>query len=454
MKTISKTGLALFLVVISLALIQATSFNINNPTSDRHMMPVITNISPNTGPTTGGYTITLTGAGFGTPPAANVVVIFGGFAIPAEDINHVSDLSIEFICPPGVGPNKTVYILVDGQNSNIVLFSYGPPTISGISPNHGPTSGGTLVSMTGSNFGPPGTGASVAVGGVSSPMVSVIDHDSLTFLSPPGAGTNRLVTLSIGGLTANTTLFNYDPPVLTNLSPLFGPTEGGVLVTLSGLNFGPPGSNVQLTFNGNPVIPFTHISHSQISFTCPEGWGVSNPVELTVAGQSSNSLNFAFLPPTINSALPSTGPEYGGSAITLSGSNFGPPDAPVSISVGAVAVSEIISHSHNSLIFTLPPGTGTQFINVEISPLISNSIPFTYFPIEVDSTAVGIGTTNPDPSAALEIYSEQKGILIPRMSTYQRNAINAPPAGLLVYDSTENAFYYYNGSEWKKLMAE
>ena len=53
---------------------------------------------------------------------------------------------------------------------------------------------------------------------------------------------------------------------------------------------------------------------------------------------------------------------------------------------------------------------------------------------------VGIGTTTPVPSAALEIKDTTRGLLIPRMTMVQRNAISTPATGLMVYqtDSTKN----------------
>ncbi len=65
---------------------------------------------------------------------------------------------------------------------------------------------------------------------------------------------------------------------------------------------------------------------------------------------------------------------------------------------------------------------------------------------------VGIGTTNPDASAELDVTSTSKGILIPRMTLAQRNNIDlitGSPTGVLIYqiDNTPG-FYYYNGSGW------
>ena len=48
---------------------------------------------------------------------------------------------------------------------------------------------------------------------------------------------------------------------------------------------------------------------------------------------------------------------------------------------------------------------------------------------------IGIGTTAPDASAALDITATNKGLLIPRMNITSINAIINPAKGLLVYDS-------------------
>ena len=65
------------------------------------------------------------------------------------------------------------------------------------------------------------------------------------------------------------------------------------------------------------------------------------------------------------------------------------------------------------------------------------------------SAQVGIGTTTPDASAALDITSTTEGLLMPRMTEAQRIAISTAATGLMVYqtDGTEG-FYYYNGSSW------
>ena len=65
------------------------------------------------------------------------------------------------------------------------------------------------------------------------------------------------------------------------------------------------------------------------------------------------------------------------------------------------------------------------------------------------SGSVGIGTTTPDPSAKLDVRSTNKGLLMPRVTQAQRNAIPSPANGLLVYQTDNNpGFYYFNGIDW------
>lgn len=64
---------------------------------------------------------------------------------------------------------------------------------------------------------------------------------------------------------------------------------------------------------------------------------------------------------------------------------------------------------------------------------------------------VGIGTTSPHPSAKLDIVSTDAGILIPRMTLAEAEAISGPETGLMVYLNDLNGFYYYNGVGWEKI---
>lgn len=66
---------------------------------------------------------------------------------------------------------------------------------------------------------------------------------------------------------------------------------------------------------------------------------------------------------------------------------------------------------------------------------------------------VGIGITDPDASAMLDIQSNSKGVLIPRMLTSERTAILSPANGLLVFDTDTKSFWFRDVSSWKELSS-
>ena len=67
--------------------------------------------------------------------------------------------------------------------------------------------------------------------------------------------------------------------------------------------------------------------------------------------------------------------------------------------------------------------------------------------------AITTDGTNPDNSAMLDIKSNSKGFLTPRMTTAQRTAIASPAKGLIVFDTETNSFWFYNGAAWNNLSA-
>ena len=65
--------------------------------------------------------------------------------------------------------------------------------------------------------------------------------------------------------------------------------------------------------------------------------------------------------------------------------------------------------------------------------------------------SVGIGTTSPNSAAAVEISSTSKGLLLPRMTTVQRDAIANAPAGLMIFNTSDGKVQVYSGSLWVDL---
>lgn len=55
-----------------------------------------------------------------------------------------------------------------------------------------------------------------------------------------------------------------------------------------------------------------------------------------------------------------------------------------------------------------------------------------------------------DPKAELKIYSTDKGVLIPRLTTSQMNAVPSPATGLWIYNTSLQLFYFYDAS-WQPM---
>lgn len=65
--------------------------------------------------------------------------------------------------------------------------------------------------------------------------------------------------------------------------------------------------------------------------------------------------------------------------------------------------------------------------------------------------AVGIGTAVPHPSALLELSSTERGLLLPSMTTAQRNAISDPADGLLIFNTITSCLNYYANGNWQEV---
>ena len=66
---------------------------------------------------------------------------------------------------------------------------------------------------------------------------------------------------------------------------------------------------------------------------------------------------------------------------------------------------------------------------------------------------IGIGTTTPHASSALDVSSTLKGFLPPRMTTAERDNISSPAAGLCIYNTSLNCLEYFNGIGWSNKCA-
>ena len=72
----------------------------------------------------------------------------------------------------------------------------------------------------------------------------------------------------------------------------------------------------------------------------------------------------------------------------------------------------------------------------------------------VAQISINTDNSDPDPSAILDIKSTDKGILIPRMTAAERDAIASPVQGLMVFVTDDNSFHSYDGSAWFRVNTQ
>ncbi|MFG2865065.1 IPT/TIG domain-containing protein [Streptomyces sioyaensis] len=276
-------------------------------------VPVLSSVSPNAGPAGGGNTVTLTGTGLATAGA----VRFGATA--ATSFTVVSDTLITAVAPAGTGTVQ-VTVTTPGGASNGVSYTYSvPPTLTAVSPNQGPISGGNTVTLTGTNL--TGTTA-VAFGTTPAASFTVLSPTQITAVAPAAvAGAVDLTVTAPGGTsTLQRSYFFVNAPVLTGVKPLSGPLTGGDTVTLFGSSLV---AATAVRFANTAATSFTVVSDSQITAVVPAG--VAGPVQVTVStvGGTSNPVTYTyFAAPVITTLAPTQGSTSGGSTLTLTGVNF------------------------------------------------------------------------------------------------------------------------------------
>jgi hypothetical protein len=160
------------------------------------VMPSVTAVTPATGPTAGGTTVTISGANF--DPLGTVT--FGGVNGTNLQVN-ANGTSLTVVSPSHAAAAVDVAVSNPGDRTATMhnAFTYvPPPTITAISPQSGSTAGGGTATITGTGFQP---GASVTVGGSGATGVTVsADGTRITMILPPhGAGSADVVVTNPDG---------------------------------------------------------------------------------------------------------------------------------------------------------------------------------------------------------------------------------------------------------------
>ncbi|AUH39081.1 IPT/TIG domain-containing protein [Streptomyces sp. CMB-StM0423] len=163
--------------------------------------PFKSSVGPASGPLAGGNTVTLNGVGLAT---ASSVAFGANTATPTV----VSDTQLTVTVPAGAaaGPVGVSVTTAGGTNNGLSYTYLDVPTVTTVAPASGPTSGGTGVTITGTNLD---TTESVTFAGTPAPF-SVVNATTVSAVTPPGtAGAVDVVVTNPAGSDTATGAFTY-----------------------------------------------------------------------------------------------------------------------------------------------------------------------------------------------------------------------------------------------------
>ena len=175
----------------------------------------ITSVSPNTGSTSGGTNVTIKGSAFQNA----ATVTFGGVA--ATNVNVVDSSTIVATTPLGPATEQLIVDVVvknpDGTTATLhpgFTYSVPPLSVASINPAIGATSGGTVVTISGTGF-TTALNSAVTFGGVAATNVTIVDPVTMRVTAPAHAIGTVDIAVTVGGLSVvKTAAFTYEtvPP--------------------------------------------------------------------------------------------------------------------------------------------------------------------------------------------------------------------------------------------------
>ena len=252
--------------------------------------PVLQWLTPLSGNTNGGQVMTLVGTNLGRRDA--IITFSAGTddsaatKIASGNVTLQTDTMIKFLLPEGQGIGHRVSVDVSGltsvQTSSNLTFTYNPPTIAAISPLEAPTKGGTLLTITGADFGV--SDISVTLGGRDCTNVKQ-DHNKVTCRIPQGLGGNNAVLVTVLTRTSNAVMFNYSKPFVYTVVPNI-PNANGFELEVVGVNFGGNDTYTAITIGEKPCLNAKWRNDGSLECLMQQDVAGQKTVTITVAGQT------------------------------------------------------------------------------------------------------------------------------------------------------------------------
>jgi hypothetical protein len=358
-------------------------------------VPKVVEVTPANGSAAGGTSVTITGTNF----KSGASVSFGGAAaasVVVVDANHITCRT-----PAHAAGAVAVTVTVGGQSASLANgYTFGgtiaAPTLTTVSPLNGTTAGGAGVTINGTNFA---GGASVTFGGSAATSVVVVNASTITCATPAHAAGTVAVTVTVGGQSAtlgNAYTFvtpSVLAPTVSAVAPSSGTTAGGIPVTITGSNYA---AGATVTFGGVAATGVTVVNATTITCTTPAHAVGPVAVVVTVGAQSgSKSSAYTFVAPTtaptVSAISPTSGSTAGGTAVTISGTDFA---AGATVTIGGTVATGVTVVSATTITCTTPAhAAGIVGVKVTVgSQSGTKSSSYTY---QASTSAPTVSAINP-----------------------------------------------------------
>lgn len=302
-----------------------------------------------------GTQIVIKGSGFSADPT-KVKVSFNGIV---ADIRSSSETQIVTVVPPGATTGLLVISVPNGEKSAGV-FAVVDPGLA-LAPAYGPS--GTVVELSGRDFGTDQTAGSVLVNGIQASIQSWADN-LIRFVIPEKA-VGGVVTLTLRGREKTAGFFKVTRIFDVSNSLV---TKGSEIV-ITGEGWGETQTAGSLVFAGSAAATIKSWSESRIVLQVPAG-ARSGDLVATIQGVS-----FVVKTMTVNS-VDSVSPDRGiaGVQIEITGTGFGAQPGTGSVKI-ADKTLEIIDWSENLIRVKVPEGTKPGDLSVFAAGINSNGVP-------------------------------------------------------------------------------
>lgn len=302
-----------------------------------HTPVEVASIYPSSASETGGSTLLVSGSGFVETAELACVFTFStgrGTSLIKREATFSSGSLIS--CESPGGSVGTAYVQVtnngaDLSHSSVSFTVTSASTVTSLWPPSGSTNGGTRVRVQGTGF----LDSSTVFCRFGNDVVSsdaVLDYTSVICTTPPSENEGSVsvqVTNNNMDWTSSSVEFTYRPPIwISSVSPKIGPASGGTVIRVagSGIDAAVDGGTISCRFGHSWVSAAVRDTDGTVVCVSPPSLSLGSlSLELSRHGVefTSDGWMFYYVPDiTVASARPLSGPESGGTVVTLTGTGF------------------------------------------------------------------------------------------------------------------------------------